>query len=31
MVTLAKPFTKSAIRYFDATSIDAARAWIGEA
>ena len=31
MATVCKPFTLATIRYFDASQIDAAKAWLGEA
>jgi hypothetical protein len=31
LVYLARPFTKTTIRYFDTAAIDAARGWLGEA
>ena len=31
MATVCKPFTMAKLRYFDASEIDAARAWLAEA
>jgi hypothetical protein len=31
MAKVCKPFTMAKVRYFDATEIDAAKAWLGEA
>ena len=31
MATVCKPFTLAKIRYFDASEIEAAKAWLGEA
>jgi hypothetical protein len=31
MATVCKPFTRATVRYFDASQIDAARAWLAEA
>ncbi len=31
LVNLAKPFTRSTIRYFSASELEAAKAWLGEA
>lgn len=31
MAKVCKPFTKAAVKYFDATELEAARAWVREA
>ena len=31
MAQVCKPFTMAKVRYFDATELDAAKAWLGEA